>query len=175
MKRRDFIGCALAIFAPTALAARRDPKLYAISFHHTHTSESLDITYRIGDDYQPGALKKLNHFLRDHYTDEVTVIDPRLFDLLYALQHKVGNPDGTFHIVSGYRSPQTNARLRRASKRVAKRSLHMKGKALDVRLTKTRTSQLRDAAIRLRQGGVGYYRRSNFVHLDTGQVRRWGV
>jgi uncharacterized protein YcbK (DUF882 family) len=175
MKRRDFMGCALGIFAPAAFAAKQDPKFYTLSFHHTHTSESLYITYRIGENYQTRALKKLNYFLRDHHTDAVTVIDPRLFDLLHALQHKVGNPDGTFEVVSGYRSPQTNARLRKASKRVAKRSLHMKGQALDVRLRKTKTSHLRDAAVQLRQGGVGYYRRSDFVHVDTGQVRRWGA
>ncbi|NBC11224.1 MAG: DUF882 domain-containing protein [Planctomycetes bacterium] len=146
-----------------------------LSLHHLHTDERLTLTYRLGDHYQRSALKRLDRFLRDFRTGEVTPIDPTLFDLLHDVKQRLGHDDGVFEIVSGYRSPQTNAMLRRTSSAVAKRSLHMSGKAIDVRLTGTPTHRLRDTAVSLARGGVGFYSRSDFVHLDTGNVRRWGA
>jgi uncharacterized protein YcbK (DUF882 family) len=117
----------------------------------------------------------LNHFLRDFRTGDETAIDPQLFDLLYDIKQRLGHADGTFQIISGYRSPRTNAMLRRTSSGVARRSLHMTGQAIDVRLTETPTRNIRDAALTLSRGGVGFYSRSDFVHLDTGRVRQWGA
>jgi uncharacterized protein YcbK (DUF882 family) len=146
-----------------------------LSLHHLHTDERISVAYRIGEHYQRSALKSLNHFLRDFRTGDETAIDPQLFDLLHDVKVRLGHNDGTFEIISGYRSPRTNAMLRRASSGVAKRSLHMTGQALDVRLTETPTRNIRDAALTLSRGGVGFYPRSDFVHLDTGKVRRWGA
>jgi uncharacterized protein YcbK (DUF882 family) len=102
-------------------------------------------------------------------------MDPRVFDLLFDVKQRLGHDDGVFEIIGGYRSPRTNAMLRRTSSGVARNSLHMTGKAVDVRLTEMPTSRIRDAALQLSRGGVGYYTRSDFVHLDTGRVRRWGA
>lgn len=177
MNRRHFLGALMSTtLAPSAFARPREPdKKYHLALRHTHTDEHLELIYRIGSQYQLGAIKKLNYFLRDYRTDEIAVIDPALFDMLYLLRHRVRNFDTPFEIVSAYRSEETNEELRRASSGVAKNSLHMRGQALDIRLRRTRTSTLRDAAIGLQQGGVGYYRRSNFVHIDTGEIRRWGA
>jgi uncharacterized protein YcbK (DUF882 family) len=140
-----------------------------------HTDERLSVAYRIGEHYQRSALKRLNHFLRDFRTGDEIAIDPQLFDLLYDVKRRLGHNDGTFEIISGYRSPRTNAVLRQTSSGVARRSLHMTGQAIDVRLTEMPTRSIRDAALTLSRGGVGYYPRSDFVHLDTGRVRRWGA
>lgn len=102
-------------------------------------------------------------------------MDRRLFDLLYDLKLSLGDSDARFHVVSAYRSPATNAKLRRASSGVAKKSLHLTGQAIDIRFPDLSTRRVRDAAITLGRGGVGYYRRSDFVHLDTGNVRTWGA
>jgi uncharacterized protein YcbK (DUF882 family) len=110
--------------------------------------------------------------LRDHRTGEIEVIDRRLLNQLFILQHKIEN-HGSFHIISGYRSPKTNARLRKTGSGVAKRSLHMQGRAVDVRLPGVELKHLRQAALKLHAGGVGYYPKSNFVHLDTGRARFW--
>lgn len=153
---------------PVAAAAR--PR--ELKFYHLHTGEKLSVEYHDGHSYQMDALAEVNRYLRDFRTGEVHDIDPQLLDALHDLRDSVGK-NGTFEIISGYRSPKTNAALRERSKRVAKRSLHMQGKAMDVRLPGVDTLTLRRAAMDLRRGGVGYYAKSNFVHIDTGRVRFW--
>jgi len=179
MNRRYFIGLALsaaAIPAPiTALARKQDDSARTLALHHLHTNEKIQVTYRIGDRYQRDALRKLNLFLRDFRTGDVAAIDPKLFDLLYDIERRLGFTGGSFEILSGYRSPQTNDMLRKASRGVARNSLHMSGKALDVRCPDAPTRRIRDCALALGRGGVGFYPRSDFVHIDTGAVRRWGA
>ncbi|WP_295884937.1 DUF882 domain-containing protein [uncultured Thiohalocapsa sp.] len=176
MNRRYFLGAALAVASAPAFARHSaSADVRTLSLHHLHTDERLSVAYRIGDNYQRSALQRLNHFLRDFRTGDETAIDPQLFDLLYDVKRRLGHDDGTFEIISGYRSPRTNNRLRRTSSGVARRSLHMTGQAIDVRLTEMPTRNIRDAALTLSRGGVGYYPRSDFVHLDTGRVRRWGA
>ena len=147
-----------------------------LAFNHTHTRERIDLAYAINDQYVPDALKTLNRFMRDHYSGTVGQMDPQLFDLLHQVRHALG---GTllpaFEVISGYRCPETNNHLRKSrGGGVAKRSLHMEGKAIDVRLPGVPLAELRDAAISLEVGGVGYYPSEQFVHIDTGKVRRWG-
>ncbi len=177
MNRRIFLGAALAVASAPSFARsqRRSEQPRILSFHHLHTDERLTLTYRQGDHYQRSSLERLNRFLRDFRTGEVTAIDPKLYDLLFDIKQQLGHDDAVFEIVSGYRSPKTNAMLRSTSSGVAKRSLHMSGKAIDVRLSDMPTRSIRDAALRLARGGVGFYSRSNFVHLDTGNVRQWGA
>jgi uncharacterized protein YcbK (DUF882 family) len=140
---------------------------------HTHTGEQLDIVYAVDGHYRTPALATLDRFLRDHYSGDVAPIDPRLFDLLHHAQRALGH-GGSFEIVSGYRCPSTNARLRQTGGGgVARHSLHMEGRALDVRLPGVALADLRDAALEARGGGVGFYAREKFVHIDTGRVRRW--
>ena len=143
-----------------------------LEFYHTHTGKSLALVYHDGETHIASAMAQVNQFLGDFRTGEIHTIDPQLLDLLYVLQHKTGI-ENRYEIISAYRSPKTNALLRNNSKGVAKRSLHMQGKAVDVRLVGANTRQLRETAIALKLGGVGYYRRSDFVHLDTGRVRYW--
>jgi uncharacterized protein YcbK (DUF882 family) len=174
MNRRHFLGLALsAATVPVFAAQKKNQAPRILSLNHLHTNEQIDVVYRIGDCYQRDALKTLNNFLRDHYSGEVTVMDPRLYDLLYDLRRRVHEPDGQFEILSAYRSASTNAMLRRKSRRVAKHSLHIKGKALDIRLCGCSNRTTRDVAISMGRGGVGYYPRSGFVHLDTGPFRTW--
>jgi uncharacterized protein YcbK (DUF882 family) len=173
MNRRHFLGLALSAAAAPAIAAKHNQTPRILSLRHLHTNEQLEVTYRIGDYYQRDALRKLNRLLRDHHGGEITVMDPRLFDLLYDLQKQARKPDAQFEIFCGYRSPSTNAMLRSKSRGVAKRSLHISGKAIDLRLSGCSNSVTRDKAIALARGGVGYYPRSSFVHLDTGPVRTW--
>jgi uncharacterized protein YcbK (DUF882 family) len=177
MNRRYFLGASLALATSPVLA--KTPKSNGaprtLSLHHLHTDERLTLTYRVGDHYQRSALAKLNHFLRDFRTGDSIAIDPGMYDLLFDVKSRLGHDDGVFEILSGYRSPKTNAMLRRTSSGVAKTSLHMTGKAIDVRLSQIPTRRIRDAAVQLGRGGVGYYTKSDFVHLDTGRVRRWGA
>ncbi len=143
-----------------------------LSFYNTHTHERLTVTYKKDDTYITEAMNKISHILRDHRTGDIHPIDPQLMDFLYDLLSAVGN-HGEVHIISGYRSPKTNQKLRGRSKGVAARSLHMKGKALDFRLPGTATVVLRDTARAMKRGGVGYYRKLDFVQIDTGRVRYW--
>ena len=175
MNRRNFLGLALSAVATPVLAKKQNKQPRILSLHHLHTDEKIKVAYRIGDRYQRDALYKLNHFLRDFRTGDVAVIDPKLFDLLYDINKRLGHSDGAFEIVSAYRSPRTNAMLRKTSRRVARNSLHMSGKALDIRFSSASTRRIRDSALSLRRGGVGFYSRSDFVHVDTGSVRRWGA
>jgi uncharacterized protein YcbK (DUF882 family) len=144
-----------------------------LSFYNIHTGETLHCCYFRNGSYCPDARESINHILRDHRIDAVKAIDPRLLDILQALAISLGQSDATYHVISGYRSPQTNAKLRRRSKKVASKSLHMQGRAIDVRLPKVSTRALWHAAIQLKSGGVGYYPTPKFVHIDTGRVRAW--
>jgi uncharacterized protein YcbK (DUF882 family) len=148
---------------------------YRLRFYHTHTGERLDVVYRRGDQYIPEALDELDHYLRDHRTGDVRHFDPRLFDLLYDLTASLGDSGGEIAVICGYRTPWSNEflRIRNPHTGVAQHSLHMQAEAIDIRLPGISTSELRDAALRLHRGGVGYYRSSDFVHVDVGRVRHW--
>jgi uncharacterized protein YcbK (DUF882 family) len=149
---------------------------YRLRFYHTHTNERLDIVYKIGDTYLPGALAQLDHYLRDHRTGDVHHFDPRLFDLLHDLTAAVNDFGGVIEVICGYRTPWSNEFLRTrggAHTGVAQHSLHIQAEAIDIRLPGIATAAVRDAALRLQRGGVGYYRDSNFVHVDVGRVRPW--
>lgn len=144
----------------------------ALSMHNLHTGEKLTRAYWADGEYLADSLAEIDHLLRDHRSDQTHRIDPQLLDLLHRLQHSVGSTR-PFEIISGYRSPGTNAKLRGKSRGVAKRSLHMQGKAIDVRLPGQDLARLRQAALALKAGGVGFYPTSNFIHVDTGRVRSW--
>ncbi len=143
-----------------------------LSFFNTHTGESLSSCYFRSGRYNPTALKDINYILRDHRTGGIKAIETHLLDILHALSIEL-KTDAPFHVISGYRSSKSNTILRRKSKKVASRSLHMQGKAIDIRLPECSTAVLRDTALKLRAGGVGYYPRSDFIHIDTGRVRYW--
>ncbi|HEY8097113.1 MAG TPA: DUF882 domain-containing protein [Methylobacter sp.] len=151
---------------------RNSPAQKVLAFHNTHTGDQLKLTYFEQGRYITDALHEINHLFRDYHDGSVHPIDPALLDQLYDLKHtlEVRKP---FHIVSGYRSPATNADLRKHSDGVAKNSLHMQGRAIDIRIEGLDTRRIRDAALSMQRGGVGYYDRSDFVHLDTGSVRTW--
>jgi len=140
---------------------------------NTHTGERLDIIYRLDDRYLPEALAKLDFFLRDHNTNDVRHFDPRLYDILSDLTASVGRPGGEIDIVCGYRTSGTNESLRAHTTGVAKNSLHIQAEAIDLRMPGINTLKLRQAALALRRGGVGYYPHSDFIHVDTGRVRQW--
>lgn len=148
---------------------------YTLHLHHLHTGETLDVTYRIGDTYIPQALSKLNYFLRDHRTMDITKYDPKEFDLLHSVMAKLGRPNGLIDIVCGYRTPQSNRflRTRAAVTGVAEHSQHMEGRAIDIKVPGVRTASLRNTALSMEAGGVGYYPLSEFVHVDVGPVREW--
>jgi uncharacterized protein YcbK (DUF882 family) len=166
---------ALAVGPADALArARRGRRLRML---HTHTGERLDVVYAEGDALVPGALAEVDRFLRDHRTGDVHPIDPGVLDISWALAQAAGRPAGEFEIISGFRSEHTNDALRDrggAGTGVARRSLHLVGKAVDLRLPGVSTRRLRDLALRLERGGVGFYRDLDFVHVDTGRPRTWG-
>jgi uncharacterized protein YcbK (DUF882 family) len=174
--RRGFLrGCAGlaagALLSPALLhaAPRRG---YELNLLNLHTDERLRVTYWADGAFDSEALARINHLLRDHRNDETHPIDHALLYLLHRLQVQVGE-HRDIHVISGYRSPQTNAMLRRVSTGVAKRSLHTQGRAIDVRIPHIPTEQLYALAKGLKGGGVGLYRKSAFVHLDTGRVRSW--
>ena len=143
-----------------------------ITFRNSHTGETFSGVYRVGDKYLPDAFERINVVLRDFRTDELFPIDPRVIDIIYAV-HQQTQHDEPYEILSGYRCPKTNKMLRGASGGVAKNSLHMTGQAVDLRLPGFSTARIRDLAKSLRAGGVGYYSKSNFVHMDSGDVRHW--
>jgi uncharacterized protein YcbK (DUF882 family) len=173
--RRRFLQTAGAglLLAPLGAAFAQPSPVRSLSLMHTHTGEALSAEYCSNGVYQVSCLAQVNRFLRDFRNGETHAIDPRLLDILYQLQG-LANRAATYEVISGYRSPQTNAALHHASAGVAEHSLHMDGRAIDVRMTGFPTRKLRDLALSLRSGGVGYYARSDFVHLDTGRVRSWG-
>ena len=167
--------CALALTSFSTLSqgtAVTDSR--ELTFYHTHTGQRLNVVYWQGGAYNEAALDEINDFLSDFRTGERAAIDPQLLDLIYDVRDSLGS-DGTYQVVSAYRSPKTNEMLRSrsASSGVARKSQHLLGKAIDVRLEGVKTAELRDAAIRMQRGGVGYYEASDFVHMDTGRVRRW--
>ncbi len=149
------------------------PAQHWLHLYHLHTHERIDIVYRTGDAYDPGAMVRLEHFLRDHRTGDERPVDPRLYDLLDDLTSAIHRHGTEIDIVCGYRTPWSNEFLRSRSSAVAKHSLHMQAMAIDIRVPGTTTANLRDAALSLHRGGVGYYRQSDFVHVDVGRVRRW--
>jgi uncharacterized protein YcbK (DUF882 family) len=164
--------------AETALPA--GGQRYELKLYHLHTGESLDVVYRIGDTYIPAALDELNHFLRDHRTEDVKDYDPSEFDLLHNLLTRLKRPNATIDIVCGYRSPWSNNWLRTrggtespVETGVAEHSQHMQAKAIDIRIPGVSTRSLDRAALSLHAGGVGYYPTSQFVHVDVGPVRQW--
>lgn len=167
-------GSPNAPTAPVASVATHDvSEVHRLRLYHTHTAESIDLVYREGDEYLPDAIARLDHFLRDSRTGAVHHFDPRLFDLLSDLTAELGRPEAEIDVICGYRTPRTNAYLRRRSRRVAKHSLHMQAEAIDIRVPGVSTRELQLAALALHRGGVGYYGRSQFVHVDVGPVRRW--
>lgn len=151
------------------------PIEYHLRMHHLHTGEDIDIVYRVGDTYIPEALDQLNYFLRDHRTQDVSSYDPKEFDLLHSLMTRLGRPNGIIDIICGYRTPESNnfLRTRGASTGVAEHSQHMLAKAIDIRVPGVTTRSLRNAALALHAGGVGFYPVSQFVHVDVGPVRTW--
>ena len=173
---RTAIVLALAAVAVTASVAPPKPVRAAdarqLSFYHTHTRLSLDVVYYENGRYVDTALDRINRFLKDFRTGDVADINPELLDLLHDVRNELGS-DSTFEVISAYRSPQTNEMLRSTTNGVARFSHHVKGNAIDVRLRGIRTTKLRDTAMRMHRGGVGFYEKSDFVHIDTGPVRFW--
>ena len=158
---------------PTQPSPSQDSQDHRLSLYNTHTAERMDIVYRRGEQYVPGALAKLDYFLRDHRTGDVRHFDPRLYDILSDLTAVVGRPGGEIDIVCGYRTSSTNETLRAHTNGVAKNSLHIQAEAIDLRMPGVDTLKLRRAALALRRGGVGYYPHSDFIHVDVGRVRQW--
>jgi len=179
LSRRKFLaGAAMAavasvlprpLYSWTRDAASPERSLV---FYNTHTGERLSTVYWLEGSYVPESLKDIDHILRDHLTDEVMNIDKRLLNLLFSIRTKLETHQ-PFHVISGYRSAETNALLRSHSSGIAKRSLHMFGEAIDVRIPGRALRALRKVALDLKAGGVGYYPRSDFVHVDVGRVRYW--
>ncbi|MGB5397839.1 MAG: DUF882 domain-containing protein [Gammaproteobacteria bacterium] len=160
---------ASAVTAPAVTTPGRDREL---CFYNTHTGEKLSATFWSEGNYLDDGVEEISWLLRDHRSGKANAIDPKLLDLLHQLQTRVEHP-GEIHVISGYRSPATNNMLAKKSSGVAKTSYHMLGQAIDIRLPGFDTRELRKAAIALKAGGVGYYSRSDFVHLDVGRVRYW--
>ena len=177
--RRSFIRnmglltAGLAV-SSSALANIKTPSFDKIlKLQNLHTGEALKTTFYASGDYITESLDNINYLLRDHRNNQIGSMDPQLITLLHDLKGMLGTT-GPFHVISGYRSPETNAMLSQKSNKVAKKSLHMQGKAIDIRLPDVDIKHLHQAALELQGGGVGLYTRSDFVHLDVGSVRQWG-
>jgi len=171
------VAATTALFVPQAfgnvlakLPVQQERKL---SLLNLHTGERLNATYWADGQYQASELEAINRILRDHRTGDVARMDKNLLDLLNVLHQQMDSKQA-FQVISGYRSPKTNAALSKKSNGVARKSLHMQGKAIDIRLPDCQLSDLRKAAIDCQIGGVGYYQKSNFIHIDTGLIRHWG-
>jgi len=175
-RRRLLTAGAVAVAAPLLVFSRGSrasaTAVRELSFRHTHTGESLSIAFAHGERYLADALARVDWLLRDFRNGEVRPIDPQLLDQLHAVATQTGSR-APFEVISGYRSPATNESLHRKGRGVATHSLHLEGRAIDVRLPDVPLPDLRDAALSLKAGGVGFYAESRFVHLDTGRVRRW--
>ena len=163
---------ALAAALPLVPAAYATQP-YRLRLHNLHTLEDIDIVYRVGDNYQPDAIALLNYFLRDHNTNEVKAYDPREFDLLHDILIRLRRADALIDVVCGYRTQETNELLRSSSRGVAEHSQHILGHAIDLRIPGSSTVQIRNAALSLNEGGVGYYPTTHFVHVDVGAIRTW--
>jgi uncharacterized protein YcbK (DUF882 family) len=170
MRKLGAVGLGLAA-ARVTLAA--DDERRTLSFVHTHTGERLTAVYYAAGGYSAEALQQVNVLLRDFRDNTVFPIDPKVLDRLFLLQSECGGSE-PFQVISGYRSSTTNAALRAKSTGVAEHSLHMEGRAIDVRLAGVATAELARLALLQSSGGVGFYRVSDFVHVDTGRVRSWG-
>ena len=175
-QKRTLLGLALVGLAATAtVAPPRDVRAAdarQLSFYHTHTKQSLDVVYYQNGEYVESSLDEINRFLKDFRTGDIAEMDPGLLDILYDVRNELDS-DGTYEVISAYRSPKTNEMLRGKSSGVARKSQHLLGNAIDVRLRGVPTEDLRDTALEIKRGGVGYYKQSDFVHMDTGRVRRW--
>lgn len=184
INRRQF-ACGLAAFAglsiipqpllasiPKATAGIIKKPARFLAFDNLHTGETTKLIYWEKGRYIKGALSEINYILRDHRTNEVARIDKTLLDQLFILHNKLGSR-AAFQVISGYRSPKSNAKMHEHSKGVAKKSMHVEGKAIDIRLQDKDLIYVRNAALSLNAGGVGYYPQSQFVHVDTGRVRHW--
>ena len=176
LSRRRFLAtaapavvCAGTLSGVARAATAPDRRL---AFYHLHTHEQLSTVYFADGDYQQAGLAEINHILRDWRTDEVHGMDLGLLDFLHDLHRRMDSSE-PFHIISGYRSPKTNANLRSKGKGVAKKSLHMRGMAIDVALPDRDLRALRETALAMKHGGVGFYPKSGFIHVDTGRVRFW--
>ena len=143
-----------------------------LAFEHTHTGEKLKLIYFERGKYIKDALQEIDYLLRDFRTDDIHPIDTALLDQLFDLKQTLGLNE-PFHVISGYRSPFTNAQLRKHSHGVAEHSFHIQGRAIDIRVEGVSSKTIRNAALAMAQGGVGYYPRNNFVHLDSGRFRTW--
>jgi uncharacterized protein YcbK (DUF882 family) len=179
ISRRSFLmtgalALGASLFPRTLLGAIQTPQSpeRTLALYNLHTGETLETAYWIKGEYLPDALSEINHILRDFRTEEILPIDTGLLDLLHDLHNSTGSRE-MLHVISGYRSPATNALLRESSHGVACHSLHMVGKAADIRLPGYSLSSLRRSAVDLKGGGVGYYPGSDFVHVDVGRVRYW--
>ena len=177
--RRSLLGLAAGAVLVSPFTASRAQSLLqgtpgnrSLNFVHTHTGEQLSVSYWCDGAFQSDCLEPLNHFLRDFRTNEVVSMDAGLLDILYELQ-VLADREATYEVISAYRSPQTNALLRKSSSEVAQKSLHMEGKAIDIRITGFSTKKLQQLALANQRGGVGFYARSDFMHVDTGRVRSW--
>ena len=175
LARRQFFGLGLTAgfalaCAPARAALAQGPR--SLQFESLHTGERLTATYWAAGAYMPEELQRINHVLRDHRTGDIKPIDPGLLDLLVMLRERL-DARAPFQIISAYRSPATNAMLAAHSSGVARQSLHTQGLAIDLRVPERTLTSVRDAALSLRGGGVGFYPRSDFVHVDVGRVRAW--
>ncbi|OZA28159.1 MAG: Twin-arginine translocation pathway signal [Hydrogenophilales bacterium 17-64-11] len=174
LSRRQFLRLGmLAAALPLPAFASREAAERRLGFLNLHTGEKLDLPYWIEGDYVPESLAEINRVLRDHRTGAVAAIDIQLLDLLDRVKAALDTAQ-PFQVISGYRSPASNSLLATNSSGVARRSLHMEGKAIDIRIPGVPLAELRRAGLMLKGGGVGFYPGSNFVHLDVGRVRTWG-
>ncbi len=176
--KRRFLKTGLAIgtlslLAPSAFALSGPNATKELAFHNLHTDERLRITFWKKGHFDFAALAKINHILRDFRTGDVYPIATNLLDLLHGLQTRL-QTDVPIELISGYRSPKTNAMLAKASGGIAKKSLHTKGLASDIRMHGVSLRKIQMEALLMRRGGVGFYPKSDFVHVDTGRVRKWG-
>lgn len=167
------LGMPLAASAQSSAVVDQQHQDHHLRLFHTHTGERIDIVYRRGDTYLPDAIARLDFFLRDFRTGDVRHFDPRLYDILEDLTTSVHRPGAEIDIVCGLRSPWTNEFLRAHTTGVAKNSLHIQAEAIDLRIPGVNTLKLREAALALHRGGVGYYPHSDFIHVDIGRVRQW--
>jgi uncharacterized protein YcbK (DUF882 family) len=177
--RRNFLKAGASAMLTTVLshpvmaaATPNQREHHVLSFYNIHTGESLKTCYRSNGKLINRALNRISHVMRDHRTGEIKPVDPSLLDLLHHIKIEI-KPRSPINIISGYRSPSTNAALRKVTAGVARKSLHMQGRAIDIRIPGYETAALRQLAVNLHSGGVGYYSESNFVHLDTGPVKVW--
>ena len=173
--RRVFLrraGAAAVLLLPLGAAWAGAPRQRSLSFVHTHTGERLSTVYFADGEYRAAELAQIDRLLRDFRTGDLHPIDPGVLDILADLR-VLADRDEPYEVISGYRSPQTNAALRRCSNGVAEHSLHVQGRAIDVRLPGVATGKLRDLALGMSRGGVGFYAKSDFVHLDNGRIRCW--